>query len=83
MDLDAIINAAANEADELLTGVTTMTEARPMLRDYLKSHHPKLGPIDAQRVLAGVLAILDEEGFFEAGNARGDSWADGDAAPAE
>jgi hypothetical protein len=57
-----------------------MTEARPMIRDYLKSRHPKLGPLDVQRVIAGLLSILEEEGFFEAGTRPGDSWADGDAA---
>jgi len=83
MDLDAIISAAADEADEFLTGVSTMTEARPMIRDYLKSRHPKLGPVDVQRVTAGLLAILEEEGFFEASSGPGDSWADGDATRVE
>jgi len=83
MDLDAIISTAADEADDFLNGVTTMTEARPVIRDYLKTRQPRLGPLEVQRVTAGLLAILEEEGFFEAGNARGDSWADGDAATAE
>ena len=78
MDLEAIISTAADEADEFLAGFATMTEARPAIRDYLKARHPGLGPLDAQRVTAGVLAILDEEGFFEAGTSR-DSWTGGES----
>jgi len=65
MSVQDIINAAADDADELLVGVSTMTEARPAIRDYLKARHPTLVPTDEARVIAGVLAILEEEGFFE------------------
>jgi hypothetical protein len=78
MDLEAIISTAADQADEFLAGVTSMTEARPAIRDYLKENHPKLGPLDVQRVTAGLLAILEEEGFFEVG-AASDSWDDAEA----
>jgi hypothetical protein len=30
-------------------------------------------------VTAGLLSILEEEGFFENGRAGGDAWTDGDA----
>ena len=78
MDLNAIISAVADQADELLAGVATMTEAWPAIREYLKGKHPKLGVLDVQRVTAGVLAILEEEGFFEVG-ATNDSWDDPEA----
>jgi hypothetical protein len=76
MDLDAIINAAADDADLFLTGVASMTEARPVIRDYLKENFPDLAPADVSRVIAGLFALLEDEGFFESG-ARHDAWADG------
>lgn len=75
MELDAIIDAAANEADEFLVGISTMTEARPAIRDYLAKKHSNLAPGEIQRVTAGVLAILEEEGFFAAKKSE-DSWTD-------
>lgn len=76
MDLDAIITAAADDADQFLAGVTTMTEARPAIREYLKENFPDLSPADVPRVVAGLFALLEDEGFFEI-EAGGDSWADG------
>jgi hypothetical protein len=75
MDLEAIINAAADDADGFLAGVGSMTEARPAIRDYLKENYPKLGPVEVQRVTAGLLALLDDEGFFEAAGG-GDAWSE-------
>lgn len=65
MNVQEIIHATADDADAFLAGVSSMTEARPAIRDYLKSNHPALAQVDEARVIAGVLAILDEEGFFE------------------
>ena len=75
MNLEAIINAAADDADEFLAGTRSMTEARPAIRDYLKENHPNLSPMEAQQVTAGLLAILEEEGFFQ-GEVSEDSWDD-------
>jgi hypothetical protein len=66
MNVQDIINAAADDADDFLAGVSSMTEARPAIREYLKAHNHKLTPTDEARVIAGLLAILEEEGFFEA-----------------
>lgn len=74
MNLQAIIDAAANDADDYLAGVTSMTEARPAIRDFLDEHYPDLQPVDVPRVVAGVLAILDDEGFFGTTGAK-DAWA--------
>ncbi|MBE2216067.1 MAG: hypothetical protein IAE82_19495 [Opitutaceae bacterium] len=71
MSVQDIIHAAADDADDYLAGISSMTEARPAIREYLKSNHPALAPADEARVIAGVLAILEEEGFFEA--AAGDA----------
>jgi hypothetical protein len=75
MNLQDIINAAADDADEFLRGVRTMTEARPAIREYLAANHPKLSPGDSARVIAGLLAVLEEEGFFEA-KTDGDMWSE-------
>lgn len=75
MNLQAIIDAAADDADDFLSGVTSMTEARPAIRDYLEQNHPDLAAADVQRVIAGVLAILDDEGFFGITGGT-DSWAE-------
>jgi len=64
MSVQEIINAAADDADDFLAGVSSMTEARPAIRDYLKARHPSLAPPDEARVIAGLLALLEEEGFF-------------------
>jgi len=66
MNVQEIINTAADDADDFLAGVSSMTEARPAIRDYLKANHPTIAPADEARVIAGLLAILEEEGFFEA-----------------
>jgi hypothetical protein len=74
MSVQDIIDAAADDADEFLAGVSSMTEARPVIREYLKTNHPPLAPADEARVIAGLLAILEEEGFFE--SAAGDDGMD-------
>lgn len=76
MDLDAIISAAADDADQFLAGAASMAEARPAIRDYLQENFPDLGPADVHRVVAGLFALLDDEGFF-AISTGGDTWADG------
>ncbi len=75
MNIQEIINTVADDADDFLSGVSSMTEARPAIREYLKSSYPKLSTEEGVRVVAGILAILGEEGFFE-GSGKGDSWAD-------
>jgi monomeric isocitrate dehydrogenase len=76
MDLKPIINAVADEADDLLAGVSKKNEARIVLLDYLADNHPDLSPGDSARVASGVLALLDQEGFFEI-SAGAESWDEG------
>ena len=78
MDLDAIINSAADVADDFLSDASSMTEARGMIRAYLTEHHTGVKKPDTERVIAGVLPILDEEGFFESSGKR-DEWSDDDS----
>lgn len=75
MDLKAIINAVADEADDLLAGVPKKADARVIILDYLADNHPDLSPGDSARVTSGVLALLDQEGFFEI-SAGSDAWGE-------
>jgi len=65
MNHQALIDATASEADTFLAGISSMTEARAAILDHLKTRFPKLSPSDHPLIVAGVLAILQEEGFFE------------------
>jgi transcription termination factor NusB len=65
-DIQEIINALADEADELLDGVSTKQDARPVIREYLEKNHPELDKTERAIVLAGLFEILEEEEFFEA-----------------
>ncbi len=73
MNIDAIINATASDADSFLAGISGMTEARVAIREYLQARHPELAPEEATRATAGILAILEEEGFFEGAPGAADS----------
>lgn len=73
--VQAVINAAADEADSLLEGIATPTEAKPLLAEWLADHHPDLPPPERQQVVAEVIAVLEREGFFAVG-AGGDSLSD-------
>jgi hypothetical protein len=77
MDLSAIIEDFANRADDLLADAANRKEAEADLTEALAAQYPKLSPADRRKVVAGVLAILDEEGFFD--TAPGGRWDDGPA----
>lgn len=66
MEIQEIINALADEADEILDGVSTKKEARTILRDYLDGNHPELDQTERGQVLAELFEILEGEEFFEA-----------------
>ena len=75
MNLQSIINAAADEADEFLDGITTAAEARPAIAEWVNDNHPELTAADRQKAMQGILALLGREGFFE-GRGRGDAWGE-------
>lgn len=75
MNLNAVINDIADQADDFLDGVTKRDEARAAISEQLTIKYPKLNGIERTKVTDGVLAILDEEGFFELGSSSDD---DGD-----
>lgn len=64
--VQAVIDSVADEADELLQGVNTVAEAKPLLLEWLADHHPAL-PMEGRRQVAqSVIAILEAEEFFTA-----------------
>ena len=65
MKLQAIISAAADEADGFLGGVTSPAEARPLILEWLTDNQPGLTAPDRQKVVQDLLAVLEREGFFE------------------
>jgi hypothetical protein len=75
MDLNDIISAAADEADDFLSSVTNKSEARTVILTWLSDNHPDLSPGDSARVTSGLIKLLDGEGFFDTrGGAGGDEW---------
>ena len=73
LNLQAVIDAAADEADTVLDGVATPAEAKPLLREWLAENHPALTKTESDQVIAGTLRLLDREGFFAVAD-RGDGW---------
>lgn len=72
--VQSIINAAADEADSLLDGVASPTEAKPLILDWLVDAYPELSQEQRHSVVRGIISILNREGFFEP-PARSDSWS--------
>lgn len=64
MNVEDIINHTADDADSILDGISSMTEARAAIREYLEANYPQLPPPEQSRAVAGVLAVLVDEGFF-------------------
>lgn len=62
----AVINAAADAADEILEGATSPAEAKPLLLEWISEYDPALAPTDRQQIAIAVLALLEREGFFTA-----------------
>lgn len=72
----ALVNELADQADELLADCRSAAEARATLKETLPELHPGLAPRDAEAVIAGVLRILQGEGFFDGGPRGGDAAGD-------
>jgi len=82
-NLKALVDGIANQADELLAGCTSRFDANTTILEYLTAKHRNMSLADRRTVAAQVLAILQNEGFFESGPA--DAWDsdDGDEAAEE
>ncbi|HLP02546.1 MAG TPA: hypothetical protein VK163_11030 [Opitutaceae bacterium] len=64
-NVQAVINAAADEADNLLEGVLKPADARPLLLEWLGGKYPGLTQSERDAVVAEVLSVLEREEFFE------------------
>lgn len=82
MNLNAIIDKVADEADDFLAGASNRSEARAGIAELLNADYPQLSPADKARVTDGVMAILEDEDFFAgvgAGPGAAENEADADA----
>ncbi|HEX9782037.1 MAG TPA: hypothetical protein VGA56_04800 [Opitutaceae bacterium] len=82
MNLQVIINEVADNADDFLGDASSMIEARAAIRTFLSETYPSMHKADSEQVVAGVLAILDEEGFFDFVG-KHDGWEEDDDATNE
>src|SRR5881398_1167375 len=65
MDLSAIIDHIAGQADEFLDGFTGRADARAGISEYITLYYVHLSHEDRAKVIDGVAAVLEKEGFFE------------------
>jgi hypothetical protein len=65
MDLRPIIDDIASRADDFLAGAANRKEARAGIDELINAAHARLSPGDRQKIAEGVMAILENEGFFE------------------
>jgi hypothetical protein len=77
MEIPAIIEDLASRADDFLVERSDRKDARAAIAALLADEQPQLAVKDRQRVINGVMAILEEEDFFGPAGA-GDSWHDGE-----
>lgn len=65
MNLRGIIEEIASQADDFLAGASNRAEARAGVNELINADHFALGPGDRKLVADGVMAILEDEGFFD------------------
>jgi hypothetical protein len=83
MDLRSIVEEIAGQADDFLAGVGDRKEARAGIAELLTTDFPQLGPAERSEVTGKVMAILEQEGFFEGGSGGAASWGDFGSEPPE
>ena len=81
MDLRSIVEEIAGQADDFLAGAADRKEARAGIAERLTANFPQLGPIERNQVTGKVMAILEEEGFFEAGSGAAAQWDEASSEP--
>jgi len=75
MNLREIVDEIARQADDFLAGASNRAEARAGVYELINADYFALSPDERKTVAEDVMAILDEEGFFEepAGGGAGDA----------
>jgi hypothetical protein len=71
MDLGSVIDEIASQADDFLASAANRREARAGIDELVNTVYPRLSPGDRKKVAEGVMAILEQEGFFETAARRG------------
>lgn len=64
MNLSAIIQEIASQADDFLAGASNREQGRAGISELLTVDYPQLNPGDRKTVTDAVMAILEEEDFF-------------------
>lgn len=67
MNLRPVIDEIASQADEFLAGVTNRDQARAGIAELLTMDYAGLSPEDRKLVSDHVMAILEDESFFDGG----------------
>ncbi|HUJ43950.1 MAG TPA: hypothetical protein VLW52_10115 [Opitutaceae bacterium] len=76
MNLHRIVDEIASQADDFLAGFANRKEARAGIDELINADFPQLSPAERKKVADDVMAVLENEGFFEfgaAGGSRGES----------
>ncbi|MBW8781578.1 MAG: hypothetical protein JF599_06795 [Verrucomicrobia bacterium] len=69
MDLRPIISEIASQADDFLEGVTDRAQARAGIAEFITMDYSQLSAIDRKTVSDAVMAVLEDESFFNGGYA--------------
>ncbi len=80
MNLRSIIEEIASQADDFLEGASNRAEARAGVNELINADHLELGPADRKTVADGVMAILEDEGFFDREPGAGSDEEDSESA---
>ena len=78
MNLTALIDEIAAQADDFLDGFTGRADARAGIQELLTARHNTLTETERKHVTDGVMSILEDEGFFNATPGGGENAADSD-----
>ena len=71
MDLRSIIDEIASQADDFISGAANRKEARAGIDELINADYPRLSAAERKKVAEDVMAILENEGFFEFGPSGG------------
>jgi len=67
MNLRPIIDEIASQADSFLDGVTSREQARAGIAEFINMDYFGLSPADRKLVSDQVMAVLEDESFFNGG----------------
>jgi hypothetical protein len=67
MNLRPIIDEIASQADSFLDGVSSREQARAGIAEFITMDYPSLSAPDRKLVSDHVMAILEDESFFDGG----------------